>query len=252
MRECFERVVSVGLSELFFQRVVQPFRCCGVGFVEDDSVAVHFEDDTSVAAGVGVACVVAIKSVFEATHGITEVAEAIGAGAIDVFARVMVVIGGAFDGVIRDREVLPVWRFDLQGVGRQRNLHAAAEKSPAGEGTERNDECDDGCGASAGNRAWHGRACGELATVVAVGIAHRRVGDGQDDDGENDHRSLACRQEGAGHGQQSASDPNLAAETMGGVPIFLIFQRPLDLDADGIILPHFWHNVAEHEDHQSK
>ena len=57
--------------------------------------------------------------------------------------------------------------------------------------------------------------------------------------------------EGANHQQQAAQAPELPGVAVGGIPIFLAFQSPLDADAHGAVLLCLGHIVADEEKQQA-
>ena len=234
------------------QFIIERLRILLICTVDNDGCAARIHGNAGIATGVGVASIAAVKGVFEGTHGEAQVAKAVHTRTVDVLAGVVIVVDDVVDVRIRNGEVFPLAGFDADRIRIEANVHTTAKQRPSNEGANCDGEDRDGGSAFARDRARRNVAIGQLATIIAVRINHRQKRKHEHINGEDAKRHVALRMQCAGHAEDPAHDPKPAAETMGGVPIFLIFQRPLDLDADGIILPHFWHNVAEHEDHQSK
>ena len=86
--------------------------------------------------------------------------------------------------------------------------------------------------------------------VVQVGVENGDGADGQYQ-GEGDPDDGFQGQKHAAQQQNAANDKNFAAKTMGGVPVFFVFQRPLDLDADGLVLLALGHVVAQQNEGDS-
>lgn len=119
----------------------------------------------------------------------------------------MVIIGKAIDLAVGNGEIFPLLGFDGQSIVVHIHAHTATEKRPAGEGAEGDDEKNDERCAFTRNGAWRDAAAGELAAIVAIGIAHWQDSKDEHADKKYNRGDCALSDQRAGHAKDSTENP---------------------------------------------